>query len=103
MLYGHRRDVLGYGRALEESDRWLGGFLPAVEPPDLVIATADHGKDIRDRGTDHTREQKLLLVLDRNEAGDRGTQATFADIPASLAQFFQLPNTCSTGSSFLKS
>ena len=101
MLYGHRRDVLGYGRALEEFDRWLGGFLPAVEPQDLVIVTADHGNDPTYRGTDHTREQVPLFVLHGNKTGDLGTRKTFADVAASLAQFFELPNTWPTGSSFL--
>ena len=63
MLYGHRRDVSGYGKALEEFDRWLGGFLPEVEPDDLMIITADHGNDPTYRGTDHTREQVPLFVL----------------------------------------
>ena len=101
MLYGHRRDVLGYGRALEEFDRWLGGFLPAVEPHDLVIVTADHGNDPTYRGTDHTREQVPLFVLHGNKTGNLGTRETFADVAASLAQFFELPNTWPTGSSFL--
>ena len=101
MLYGHRRDVLGYGRALEEFDRWLGGFLPAVEPDDLVIVTADHGNDPTYRGTDHTREQVPLFVINGNKTGNLGTRETFADVAASVAQFFQLPNTWPTGSSFL--
>jgi phosphopentomutase len=101
MLYGHRRDVLGYGRALEEFDRWLGRFLPAVEPHDLVIITADHGNDPTYRGTDHTREQVPLFVLHGNETGNLGTRKTFADVAASLAQFFELSNTWPTGSSFL--
>ena len=101
MLYGHRRDVLGYGKALEEFDRWLGGLLPAVEPEDLVIVTADHGNDPTYRGTDHTREQVPLFVLHGNKTGDLGTRKTFADVAASLGQFFELPNTSPTGSSFL--
>jgi phosphopentomutase len=101
MLYGHRRDVFGYGRALEEFDRWLGGFLPAVEPHDLVIVTADHGNDPTYRGTDHTREQVPLFVLHGNKTGDLGTRKTLADVAASLGHFFELPNTWPTGSSFL--
>src|SRR6185312_10787246 len=45
MLYGHRRDVAGYGRALAEFDEWLGRFLRKVLPDDLLVLTADHGND----------------------------------------------------------
>ncbi|CAN5591702.1 phosphopentomutase [soil metagenome] len=61
MLFGHRRDVAGYARALQEFDIWLGEFLEEVTPEDLVIITADHGNDPTFRGTDHTREQVPLL------------------------------------------
>ena len=101
MLYGHRRDVSGYGRALEDFDQWLGAFLPAVAAADLVIITADHGNDPTFRGTDHTREQVPLLVLHRRTAGFLGTRTTFADVAASLAEFFQLPQRWPTGTSFL--
>ena len=101
MLYGHRRDVSGYGRALEEFDRWLGGFAPKIEPRDLVIVTADHGNDPTFRGTDHTREQVPLFVLHENETRNLGTRETFADVAASLADFFTLPDPWPTGSTFL--
>ncbi len=101
MLYGHRRDVSGYGNALEEFDRWLGGFLPAVEPRDLVIITADHGNDPTYRGTDHSREQVPLFVLHGEKNGDLGTRNTFADVAASLAEFFELPAPWPAGVSFL--
>jgi len=64
MLYGHRRDVDGYARALEEFDRWLEGFLPAVREEDLVVITADHGNDPTWPGTDHTRERVPVFLLD---------------------------------------
>ena len=69
MLYGHRRDVAGYARALEEFDVWLGTFLPKIRPDDLVILTADHGNDPTWRGSDHTRERVPVFVLHegRNE------------------------------------
>lgn len=62
-LYGHRRDPAGYAACLRAFDDWLGGFLPAVAPGDLLILTADHGNDPYHRGTDHTREQVPLLAL----------------------------------------
>ena len=101
MLFGHRRDVAGYARALAEFDRWLSGFLENVTPEDLVIITADHGNDPTFRGTDHTREQVPLLVAHRGEARDLGTRETFADVAASLANFFSL--SWPEGKSFLSS
>jgi phosphopentomutase len=101
MLYGHRRDVSGYGRALEEFDRWLGDFLPGVTENDLVIITADHGNDPTFRGTDHTREEVPLFVLQKGNARDLGTRQTFTDVAATLGKFFQLPQPWPTGTSFL--
>ncbi|HMJ06878.1 MAG TPA: phosphopentomutase, partial [Chthoniobacterales bacterium] len=101
MLFGHRRDATGYARALEEFDVWLGRFLQDVTPEDLVIITADHGNDPTFRGTDHTREQVPLFVLHQGQSTDLGTRETFADVAATLAQYFALPATCSAGRSFL--
>ena len=101
MLFGHRRDVVGYANALREFDDWLGGFLPRILPNDLVIITADHGNDPTFHGTDHTREEVPLFVLHDEENRDLGIRQTFADVAASLAQFFALPTTGSVGSSFL--
>lgn len=101
MLFGHRRDLAGYARALEEFDAWLDGFVAQVSPEDLVIITADHGNDPTFRGTDHTREQVPLFVLDQGEARDLGTRETFADVAATLAEFFRLPAPWASGKSFL--
>ena len=65
MLWGHRRDPLNYGHALEEFDQWLTGFLPKMQEDDLLILTADHGCDPCHTGTDHTREYVPLLVYPR--------------------------------------
>jgi len=62
-LYGHRRDVLGYGKALEVFDEWFGEFLKLVPKEDLVLVTADHGNDPTFRGTDHTRENVPLIAI----------------------------------------
>jgi phosphopentomutase len=101
-LFGHRRDVAGYARALEEFDGWLGDFLPQIEDEDLVIITADHGNDPTFPGTDHTREQVPLFVLHRRESRDLGIRETFADIAATLATYFKLADMWPLGSSFLK-
>lgn len=101
MLYGHRRDIAGYAGALEQFDRWLGEFIARIEPADLVIITADHGNDPTHRGTDHTREQVPLFVLHNKEARDLGVRQTYADVAASLGQFFELPAGWPSGESFL--
>jgi len=62
MLYGHRRDTAGYGKALEEFDRLLSSFLPLLSQNDLCLITADHGNDpTYQMHTDHTRENVPLL------------------------------------------
>jgi phosphopentomutase len=101
MLHGHRRDLAGYARALEEFDHWLGQFISKIRPEDLVIITADHGNDPIHPGTDHTREQVPLFALHSSETRNLGTRETFADVAATLSEFFQLPDRWPVGSSFL--
>lgn len=101
MLYGHRRDVAGYAKALAEFDEWLGEFIPKIRSDDLVIITADHGNDPTYRGTDHTREQVPLFVLHNSEAQPLGVRETYADIAATLADYFELPTAWPAGESFL--
>ena len=90
MLFGHRRNVAGYANALREFDAWLPTFLAAVKSDDLVIITADHGNDPTWRGTDHTREEVPLLVLHGGKSIPLGTRTTFADVAATLAEYFAL-------------
>ena len=85
--YGHRRDVAGYARALAAFDAWLGGFLPAILPDDLLIITADHGNDPTHRGTDHTREEVPLLLRHAGRRDALGTRDGFGDVAATLAAF----------------
>ena len=87
-LYGHRRDVAGYARALEEFDSWLSGFVEQVGPVDMVLITADHGNDPTFAGTDHTREEVPLLMLYGGEKFNLGVRDTFADVAASLGAYF---------------
>ena len=87
-LYGHRRDVAGYARALEEFDRWLADFVPQIADDDLVIITADHGNDPTFPGSDHTREEVPLLLFRRGERADLGVRSSFADVAATLGAFF---------------
>ena len=77
--------------ALEKFDHWLGDFLPKISRDDLVIITADHGNDPTFRGTDHTREEVPLLVLHNGDSRNLGTRSTFADVAATLSDYFELP------------
>jgi phosphopentomutase len=100
-VYGHRRDAVGYAKALAEFDHWLGNLIDKIAPDDLIIITADHGNDPTFRGTDHTRERVPLFVIHNRESRDLGTRSTYADVAASLARFFKLPEPWPVGISFL--
>lgn len=65
MLYGHRRNIDGYAKAISEFDNWLSVFTPKMQDDDLLIITADHGCDPAYSGTDHTREQVPLLIYSK--------------------------------------
>jgi phosphopentomutase len=82
-LYGHRRDVSGYARALERFDAALARFLPRLRPGDLAIFTADHGNDPSWTGTDHTRER--VPVLGWGVGPKPVGLVGYADVGASLA------------------
>lgn len=87
MLFGHRRDVEGYARALEEFDFWLAEFLPRIEPGDLVLITADHGNDPTWSGSDHTRE-RVPVFCPSAAPGLLGVRGSYADVAATLARHF---------------
>lgn len=88
-LYGHRRDVAGYARALEWFDARAGVFLAGMRPGDLAIFTADHGNDPTWRGTDHTRERVPVLLAGAG-VGPLG-HCGFADVAATLAAWLNVP------------
>lgn len=91
MLYGHRRDVKGYARALEAFDRRLPEIEKRLKADDVVFITADHGNDPTWTGTDHTREQVPVLVFGpKVRPGSLGQRGTFADIAQTLAEMFGL-------------
>ncbi len=99
--WGHRNDVPGFVRGLEELDRRLPRLLAPVRPDDLVIFTADHGNDPTTPSTDHSREVVPLLVTGpRIRPVDLGRRATMADIGQTVAEFLGVP-ALSTGTSFL--
>lgn len=88
-LYGHRRDVSGYARALEWFDSRTGPFLARLKPGDLAIFTADHGNDPTWTGSDHTRERVPVLCAGAG-AGAIGLRA-FTDVAASVAAHLGVP------------
>ncbi len=89
--YGHRRDVAGYARALEQFDRLLGPLLDSLGDGDLLILTADHGNDPTWSGWNHTREHVPILAVGP-AVGTRaiGRRESFADIGQTLAGWFGL-------------
>ena len=83
-IYGHRRDVSGYARALEWFDREIGAVIAQMRDGDIMVLTADHGNDPTWIGTDHTRERVPVLVAGLN-AGSLG-QIGFKDVAAFVAR-----------------
>jgi phosphopentomutase len=103
MLYGHRKDVEGFARSLEEFDVALGELLPLLRPRDLLMLTADHGCDPDPRWptTDHSREYVPIVTF--SPGGKRGValgvRDTLADMGQTIAQNFG--GTIPHGTSFL--
>lgn len=104
MLYGHRKDVQGFAKSLEEFDEWLGKFLPELKTSDLLIITADHGcdPDTRWATTDHSREYVPVLAYSPGITGgaNLGIRHTLADMGQTVAENFgaRIPQ----GKSFLE-
>jgi phosphopentomutase len=92
VLWGHRNDPAGMAAGLAAFDRWLGGFLPALQAGDLLLITADHGNDPTTPSTDHSREEvPLLAVLGGVDDGvDLGRRRSFADLGATVAEYFEI-------------
>ena len=84
--FGHRRDVSGYARALEEFDGYVPSLRATMRPGDVGIITADHGCDPTFPGSDHTREYVPVLAFGESVTpGPIGRRSGFADIGQSLA------------------
>jgi phosphopentomutase len=104
MLYGHRKDVEGFARSLEEFDALLGPFLSAMRPSDLLLITADHGcdPDPVNPTTDHSREYVPILAYHPGSPGgaNLGIRSTLADMGQTIADNFgaSIPH----GTSFLQ-
>jgi len=102
VLWGHRNDPAGMAGGLKVFDDWLARFLIDLRRDDLLLITADHGNDPTTPSTDHSREEVPLLALlgGARSGPDLGRRDTFADLGATVADFFDAaPPPC--GSSFL--
>jgi phosphopentomutase len=82
-VYGHRKDMEGFARALEEVDVCVGAWLDRLRPEDLLVLTADHGVDMTAPHTDHTREYAPLLATAVGLAGTRH-DGPLADVGATV-------------------
>ena len=103
MEYGHRRDVIGYGKAIEDFDQYVLKFKELLKDDDVLMICADHGNDPTWKGTDHTREKVPLLIYSPSfkESGILKDGDSFADLQATLAENFNVPST-GLGKSILK-
>ena len=92
MLYGHRKDVEGFARSLEEFDSLLGPFLASLGADDLLLITADHGCDPDPAwpSTDHSREYVPILAYSSARRGgvNLGVRSTLADMGQTVAENF---------------
>ena len=94
MLYGHRNDPKGYGKALEDFDDRLQEIYSKMTDEDIFIITADHGCDPTTSSTDHSREHIPVLVYGKNvkPGVNIGTRERFSDIGKTILDFFNVNN-----------
>ena len=91
MLYGHRRDYIGYKKAIEEIDAYLDKFILNTDENDLLIITADHGCDPTFKGSDHTREYVPLIIYNKNiEPKNLGIRDSFCYVSERIKDWLQL-------------
>ena len=92
MLYGHRKDVEGFKKALEDFDGRIPEIIGELKEDDILIITADHGCDPVTEGTDHTREYVPLLIYGKKirSGVNLGTRSTFADVAKTVAEYLEI-------------
>ena len=102
MQYGHRNDPVGYANALNYFDLRLPELIAKLKDDDILMVTADHGCDPVTPSTDHSREYIPLVIYGKKlKSGiNLGTRSTFADIGATILDYFGLDITID-GTSFL--
>lgn len=90
--FGHRRDAIGYGRAIEAFDRRLPQIMSSMDEDDCLILCADHGNDPVHSGFDHTREYVPFVLYGKKLKNnvDLGTGETFGDIGATVADLLRI-------------
>lgn len=94
MLYGHRRDIDGYAKAISEFDDCLPRLAGDLRDDDFLIITADHGCDPGFKGTDHTREYVPLLIYSKNIKGKNlGTIDGFGAVADTVLSMFDIKST----------
>ena len=102
MVYGHRRDVDGYAKALADFDEWLSGTLDLLKEDDVLMITADHGCDPSyTNTTDHTREYVPFLAYGKHIKNvNLHTREGFCDIGKTICDYLEVDNDL-CGDSFL--
>ncbi len=95
MEYGHRRNPVGYGKAIEDFDVYLGQMKELLTDDDILFICADHGNDPTYKGTDHTREQVPLLIYSKafKNSGILAETNSFATVSSTLADIFNVEKT----------
>lgn len=103
-VYGHRNDIEGYAKSMTEFDAALGELVSRLRFQDILIITADHGCDPSTPSTDHSREYTPMLIFgEQIKPGiNLGTRDTFADISATVLEFFGVEQGDTAGKSFFK-
>ncbi|WP_404454904.1 phosphopentomutase [Virgibacillus necropolis] len=100
-LAGHSEDVDWYCDLLNETDKWVKGFIPNMGDDDILIIMADHGNDPTIGHSNHTREYiPIMVVGEKVKAANIGLRETMADVGATFSDFFGIPKTAE-GTSFL--
>lgn len=104
MKYGHRNDVAGYAAAATEFDGFLTSFIKDMREDDVLLITADHGCDPATPSTDHSREYTPMLIYGNSiKSGvNLGTRSSFADISATVLDYFGVGKEDTRGESFLR-
>ena len=103
MKYGHRNDIAGYAQAMTDFDKQLGEFVVNMRDDDMLVITADHGCDPATPSTDHSREYVPMVVYGKGVKGgvDMKTRDSFADISATVLEYFGVDQKDTNGKSFL--
>jgi len=98
--WGHRNDVPGFYKGLRALDEALPALVDLLRPGDVMVLTADHGNDPTTPSTDHSREAVPVLAVGPDvRPAALGTRATFADLGATAAEYFDMAP--AVGTSFL--